>query len=56
MYLIIIILIVVAAALLGGRMLPEEAGMVRLVRWTLFAIAGAALLLIVLTIILALFE
>jgi hypothetical protein len=56
MPLIIIMLIVVAVALLGARMLPDEAGVVRLVRWTLFAIAGAALLLLVLTIAFALFE
>jgi hypothetical protein len=56
MHLIIIMLIVVAAALVGARMLPDEAGVVRVVRWALFAIAGAALLLLILTIAAALFE
>ena len=56
MHMIIIMLIVVVAALLSARMLPDEAGVVRLVRWTLFAIAGAALLLMLLTFAVALFE
>jgi len=56
MHLIIIMLIVVAAALLGARMLPDEAGVVRFVRWALYAIAGGALLLMALTIVAALFE
>jgi len=57
MHLIIIMLFVIAAALVGARMLPsDEDGVVRLIRWTLFALAGGALLLMVLTIVAALFE
>lgn len=56
MHLIIIMLIVVAAALVGARMLPDEAGVVHYVRWALYAIAGGALLLMALTIVVALFE
>lgn len=56
MHLIIVMLFVIAAALLGARMLPDEAGVVRVVRWTLFAIAGGALLLMLLTIVAALLE
>ena len=56
MHLIIVMLAVVTAALLGARMLSDEPGVVRYVRWALFAIAGAALLLMVLTIAAALLE
>ena len=56
MHLIIIMLIVVAAALLAARALPDEPGVVHYVRWTLFAVAGAALLLMVLTFVAALLE
>ena len=49
-------LVVVTAALLGARMLPDEPGLVRYVRWLLFTIAGAALLLMVLTFAAALLE
>lgn len=56
MHLIILMLIVIAAALLGARMLPDEAGLVHYIRWALFAVAGGAALLLVLTIAAALFE
>ena len=57
MHLIIVMLFVVAAALLGARMLPpDEAGVVRVVRWALFAIAGSALLLMLITVVAALLE
>lgn len=56
MHLIIIMLIVIAASLLGARMLPDEAGVVRIVRWALFAVAAGAVLLLVLTIAAAVLE